>query len=441
MLTYGAFLKTFRNTIYVIMAEVIPFKGILYDPQKVDATSVVAPPYDIVTPELRDELYKRSPFNIIRIDFGKDEADDNEHINRYTRASSMLSDWLRQGILYEDPEPSFYCYEIQYTSNNNKKTLKGLIGAVRLEKLGSGKIHTHEMTYSKPKADRLNILRFCRANISPIFSLYSSKEKITSRILENITRKKPFLEAKNGEGFLHRLWKINNRKSIEDIKKEMADKDIFIADGHHRYEVSLEFKREMEEKIKRQKSEYRNWNYVMMLLVNIEDNGLTILPTHRIASVKGDMDIKKMLSNYFHISTIPYDDSAITKAKNDMFKVMNKRQHSFGMLIKGQNAFHVLEFKGSYTDINTHDSLRHVDATILHKLIFEKILGIHEFNYEMDSDIVIQKVINGSFHIAFFLNPTKIDDVKKVALAGQRMPPKSTYFYPKLLTGMVLYKF
>ena len=159
---------------------VIPFKGILYNPQKVDATLIMAPPYDVISHGLKDDLYKRSPHNIIRIDFGKDRDGDNEHENRYTRAADYLNEWLKQGVLTRDDDTYFYCYEISYTLDGVKKRTRGFLGAVKIEELGKGKVHPHEMTYSKPKSDRLNILRFCNANTSPIFSLYSSEEKVTS---------------------------------------------------------------------------------------------------------------------------------------------------------------------------------------------------------------------------------------------------------------------
>ncbi|MCK5504028.1 MAG: DUF1015 domain-containing protein, partial [Thermodesulfovibrionia bacterium] len=257
------------------MATVIPFKGTLYNPQKVDGSASMAPPYDIVTPELKEDLYKKSPYNIIRIDFGKDNDEDNNDENRYTRASKFLGDWLKEGVLISDLESSFYCYEIGYEINGLKKKTRGFLGAVKIEEPGSGKIHPHEMTYSKPKSDRLNILKYCHANTSPIFSLYSSEEKTASSILERVAREKAFIEADNGDGFRHRLWRISDSASIETIKREMASKDIFIADGHHRYETALEYKKDMEAKGHLKTGE-EPFNYVMMFLANIEDGGLTL---------------------------------------------------------------------------------------------------------------------------------------------------------------------
>jgi uncharacterized protein (DUF1015 family) len=422
------------------MAEVIPFQGVLYNPQKVNATSVVAPPYDIVTPEFKDILYNRSPYNIIRIDFGKDKPGDNENKNRYTRASQLFDEWLEQGIFIYDSEKSFYCYEAIYRINGSEKRLRGFLGTVRIEELGTGHVHPHEMTYSKPKSDRLNILRFCRANISPIFSLYSSQDRLSSRILEETTGEKPYIEAKNGDGFLHRLWRISDRNSTETITRELSDREILIADGHHRYETALEFKHEMNTK-GLSKTGSEPFNYVLMLLVNIEDDGLSVLPTHRLVNLKEGERIKETLAPYFDITTIPFDGKTEHQAKEEMFTAMRQGKNSLGMFIKGSRAFEVLHFKGMYDDINTHQTLRSIDVSILHKLIFEKLLHLETYEYEMDADTVIEKVLSGPYHTAFFLNPTKIQDVKDVALAGQRMPPKSTYFYPKLLTGMVIYKY
>ncbi len=422
------------------MAEIIPFKGVLYNPDKVDAGAVTAPPYDIVTPEFKDVLYNRSPYNIIRIDFGKDNAGDNDKENRYTRASRWLNEWLGKETMVEDTTPAFYCYEASYKTNGEEKQLRGFLAAVKIEELGSGRIHPHEMTHSKPKTDRLNIIRFCKANISPVFSLYNSPERLSSSILEKVVKRKALIEAKNGDDFIHRLWRISDKTLIETIKKELADKDIFIADGHHRYETALEFRNEMDKK-SLIKTGIEPFNYVMMFLANTEDDSLTLLPTHRI--VKLDRKTEELLHPYFDITSINFDNtSGEESARQEMFKAMQNKRHSFGMFTKNENAYYVLSFKGSDIETNSHKSLQDLDVTILHKFIFEKLLRVDSFEYEMDPQLAVEKARrHGSYQAAFFLNPTKMEDVREVALAGQRMPPKSTYFYPKLLTGMVIYKF
>lgn len=422
------------------MAKVIPFKGTLYDPQKVNANVTMAPPYDIVTTEHKDDLYRRSPYNIIRIDFGKDEDGDNENGNRYTRASGFLSAWRDVGILIDDLEPSFYCYEINYVINGQQKKTRGFLGAVKIEELGSGSIHPHEMTYSKPKSDRLNILRYCRANTSPIFSLYSSKEKITSSILDNVVKQKPFIEAENGDGFKHRLWRIDNRTLIDAIMKEMSDKDIFIADGHHRYETSLKFRKEMEDKGLAGTGE-ESFNYTLMFLANMEEDGLTLLPTHRIVEINSEINIKETIGKYFDIHKINSSVISGKQARQQMLEVIQKEKHSFGMFLTNSNTYYSLVFNGSEIETDMPECLKKLDVTVLHKLIFERLLKIDHYEYEMDPDIAVERARKGLFEAVFFLNPTNVKDVKEVALAGQRMPPKSTYFYPKLLTGMVIYRF
>lgn len=422
------------------MAKVIPFKGTLYNPQKVNASETMASPYDIVTSEYKDHLYSRSPYNIIRIDFGKDEDSDNEDVNRYTRASGFLSKWRDEGILIDDNEPSFYCYEIQYVINDQPKRTRGFFGAVKLEELGSGSIHPHEMTYSKPKSDRLNILRYCRANTSPIFSLYSNEGKTITLIIDRIVEQQPLIEAKDDDGFIHRLWRINDTDSINAIMKEMSDKDIFIADGHHRYETSLRFRKEMEENgLVRTGDE--PFNYTLMFLANMEDEGLTLLPTHRIVEINSEINIKETIGEYFNIQKISSKGMSEQQAIQRMLEVMRKSPHSFGMFLTNANTYYSLVFNGSKIETDMPGCLKNLDVTVLHNLIFDKLLKIERYEYEMDPGIAVERARKGSFEAVFFLNPTSIKDVREVALAGHRMPPKSTYFYPKLLTGMVIYRF
>lgn len=422
------------------MAKVIPFKGVLYNPEKVNTSSVMSPPYDIVTPELKEKLYRSSPHNIIRIDFGKDKDWDNTEENRYTRASKFLSHWLNEKILLHDTAPSFYCYELSYEINGEKKKTRGFLGAVKIEELAAGSIHPHEMTYSKPKSDRLNILRHCQANISPIFSIYSSEEKLASSILENTVKGKAFIESNNGDGFVHRLWRISDRESIETIKKEMSDRDIFIADGHHRYETALSFRKEMEDKGLGKTGE-EPFNYVLMFLSNMEEEGLTLLPTHRMVEIDLDINTKNVLREYFDIQKISTEDLTEQQAREKMFEKMKDNTHSFGLFLTNSGNYYVLTFNNPEINITLPESQKKLDVAILHKFIFEKILKVEHFEYEMDAGIAVERAGKSSFEAVFFLNSTKIEEVREVALAGQRMPPKSTYFYPKLLTGMVIYKF
>jgi len=412
------------------MAKIVPFRGILYDVSKVSIDGVFAPPYDIITPEYREELYKKSPHNIVRIDFGKEEPGDSEINNKYTRARRYFDEWINNGVLVRSERPSFYAYEMSYNINGEKKCLLGFFGLAKLEELGKGSIYPHECTYSRPKQDRLDLLRSCEANISPIFSLYKSSDKGISSILSRIVSTEPYIEARDAAGALHRLWQIAERNDIEMIQKELEDKAIFIADGHHRYETAFEFQRE-KSAVKPSPTDMNSYDYVLMFLSNMLNEGITILPTHRLVKkIPEDMDM--MLSQYFEIEPVIADF--------DIAKKLSDRKHVFGFLKNNGEFWNLLKYKkGDLSDI--HPDVRKIDVIILHELILKKILHIADIEYEMDIQKAVDKVRSGQFGAAFFLNPTRVEDVEKAALSSVRMPPKSTYFYPKLLTGVVINSF
>lgn len=430
------------------MAEIIPFRGIIYNTSRVAGGDVVAPPYDIITPEYKEQLYNKSPYNIVRIDFGKELEGDNESENKYARAAIYFTSWLKEGALLRGKVPAFYAYEVNYKVNGTDKKLRGFFCLVRLVDLGKG-VYPHECTHSKPKADRLKLMRACRANISPIFSLYNSPEKKASRIIEKvITKSKPYMEAKDHDGALHRLWIVEDEKDIPIISNDLKDKAVFIADGHHRYETALEFQKEMNNSqqstvsppplspLSKEGIEGRvnPWDYVLMFLSNIADDGLTILPAHRLIK-NMPAEPLSLLSEYFEIEILPLSGS--------IENIMSGYDHAIGF-------YHASSGKSSQQYLLRHNGrglddlqpeLKELDVTILHELIFKKLLKITDISYEMNIKKNMDAVDKGGYAAAFFLNPTKVEDVERVALSSVRMPPKSTYFYPKLLTGLVINKF
>ncbi len=411
------------------MAEIIPFRGFLYDVSKVSMEDVLAPPYDIITPEGRESLYTKSPHNIVRIDFGKEEPGDNETQNKYTRAKRCLDVWIKDGILIRSDKPSFYAYEVIYTVQDMRKRLCGFLCLVKLEELGHGSVYPHECTHSEPKQDRLNLLKACEANTSPIFSLYKSSADGISDILSKITLTRPYVQAADFSGNLHRLWQIDDAEETDIIRQELADKPIFIADGHHRYETSFEYAREMSVK-KTSSSDRKLYDYTLTFLANMMDEGITILPTHRlIKEIPGKID--RMLSKYFDIETIANDF--------DIRRRLSGRKNAFGFFRKREKVWHILTYRG-WNLSEVDPDLREIDVIILHEIIFKKILMNAEIGYEMDIAKVLDQVNGGEYAAAFFLNPTRVEDVEKSALSSMRMPPKSTYFYPKLITGLVLNK-
>lgn len=411
------------------MAEVFPFKGILYNVSKVSIEAVLAPPYDIITPEFKDVLYKRSPFNIVRIDYGKDIPGDNQTNNRYTRARKFLETWLNEDVLVQSKKPSFYIYAMTYEVNGQTKQLAGFLGLIGLEELGSGSIYPHECTYSTAKRDRLELFRSCDANISPIFSLYKSSEGQIAALLLRIIQSKPYFYSKDADGALHRLWKVDKKKDITIIKKELENKQIFIADGHHRYETALEYQREMRTRRPSPGGKEPS-DYVLMFLANMLGEGLTILPTHRLVKDIPE-DINEKLSEFFHITPVKDDF--------DIAKRISGEKNTFGFFRNDKDEWYLLQCKDNLSEISP--DIREIDVFVLHEFVFKKILQVQDIGYEMDQNKAIEKVRKKQYGAAFFLNPTHVEDVEKAAFSSVRMPPKSTYFYPKLLTGVVINSF
>ncbi|MGD0884469.1 MAG: DUF1015 domain-containing protein [Thermodesulfovibrionales bacterium] len=404
------------------MAEVIPFKGILYNASRVSGEDVIAPPYDIITPELRKTLYAKNPYNVARIDAGEEHDADDERENKYRRAADYLDRWQKEGILIRSGSDSFYAYEMDYESTEGRKRMSGFFGLVRLEQWGNG-IYPHEETHSKPKADRLKLLNACRAHTSPIFSLYHSPSRKASGVVERVRRTYPYLEARDLHGAIHRLWIIENADDIMTITNDLAGRAVFIADGHHRYETALEFQRMTGKPGGAEPSDF-----VLMFLANIADGGITILPTHRIIRYN-TQEILGRLSGCFEMQGF--------QADADITAIMRNRTHVLGLVLKGDPQQYLLGYSGNNLT-KLPSPLQGLDVAVLHERIFKELLNVSDILYEMDPVIAKRKVRDGEYDAAFFLNPTQVEDVESVALSSVRMPPKSTYFYPKVMTGFII---
>ncbi|MEJ2684611.1 MAG: DUF1015 domain-containing protein [Candidatus Sulfobium sp.] len=391
------------------MAEVVPFKGVLYNMRSPSVSSgegLFAPPYDIVTPEYREELYSRSPYNIIRIDFGKEFGDDSPEDNRYTRARAFLDTWLREGVLIRSEGPRFYFYEISYTIDDRERTLRGFLGLVRLEELGKGNIHPHECTHSKPKKDRLDLMRASSSNVSPIFALYSSRERGISGVLTDAGQRPPYIETRDADLAVHRLREISDPVALGTIRKELAEKPVFIADGHHRYETALEYCREMREKEGPAEGP-RPYDYVMMFLSNMAEEGLTILPTHRLVK-ELPADCMERLSAHFEIEEV---------AGN--FRISDTlagRRHVIGFYKGDADKWYMLTYRGDLVS-DVPPVLSELDVSVLHELVLGRLFHPEGITYEMDIGKCLDLVRDGRFEAAFFLNPTLVSGQLTV-LAG-----------------------
>ncbi|GAB4390310.1 MAG: DUF1015 domain-containing protein [Thermodesulfovibrionales bacterium] len=405
------------------MAKVIPFRGIFYNTEKVRGSEVIAPPYDIITPGLRERLYALSPYNMVRVDAGADE----EGQDKYARAARLLEDWLAGGVLKRSPRPAFYAYRVDYSVKGRPRRMTGFFGLVRLEELGKGAVYPHEETHSKPKRDRLALMTASQANTSPIFSLYHSREKAASSALARaVEAGAPDLEAEGLDGSVHRLWAVDDPGVVSEVQRDLSDKAIFIADGHHRYETALDYQRAARLR-DGDPAEERPYDFVLMFLANIADDGLTVLPTHRLIS-RGVMEEAGRLSEHFEVGTLP--------GGADIIDAIEGLEHAFGLYVRGGGRY-VLKYRGGDLG-DVPAALRTLDVVVLQEMVFRRILGVDSYGYEMDASVAMAMVDRGQYEAAFFLNPTPVEEVEKVALASLRMPPKSTYFFPKIPAGLVM---
>jgi uncharacterized protein (DUF1015 family) len=439
------------------MAKIIPFRGIAYNLARAGSlANLVCPPYDIISPAAQQELYRKSPHNVVRLEYGLESPGDTESDNRYTRAKALLDEWSRTNILRQDREPAFYVYEMEYKVGAVVKRLRGFICLVRIEDYDSGVVKPHETTLSGPKTDRLKLLRSCRANFSQIFSLFSDPQRTIRSILAGVSGK-PQMEVKNGDGVLHRIWLITDPYSIDAVAREMSDKPLFIADGHHRYDTALNYLKERRNAANSFTGE-EGYNYTAMFLAAIEDPGLTILPAHRaLFNLDGfhPRRFEEDLSRYFTIERIDFDRKSEVKDLHTVLETMAHRAnhaHIFGLRVKGEHSYYLMTLRNEEEMgvLLPGKSLayRRLDVSILHHLVIDKLLGIRmethklglNIEYIKDAEEADKRIHNGIAEIVFFMNPTKVKEVKDVATEGERMPQKATYFYPKLVTGLLIHK-
>lgn len=434
------------------MAEVMPFKGIRYNKDFfASMRELVTPPYDVIDSKAQDNYYQRHPYNFIRLDLAKHYDQDTGTNNRYTRSAADFARWYREGILKRDQNPAFYIYQQRFELGGQIKTRTGFMGAVKLEDYDQGTILPHEETLSKAKLDRLQLLHACEANFSPIFGLYHDPEHtVTSALLEATNGTDPEISLEDDHGVRHLLWVNTHQLLHELIRESLRDQKIFIADGHHRYETALHFYRE------KQAQGFNGYEHTLMTLVSLQDTGLVILPTYRLLRNLYSSSVENILEKIavdFQVETITLTDPVNeieTTLDTHLFQLKNKipSAHVFG-LYKGGNQFYVLTLKGNISpDANSSKSTawRNLDVSILQTLILNKLLGIgseerkkgEKVTYTRDAIEAITEIQNGSHQMAFFLNPPQIQEVIDVATAGDKMPQKSTYFYPKLITGLVI---
>jgi uncharacterized protein (DUF1015 family) len=440
------------------MAEVLPFRGILYNTQKIrNLSDVVTPPYDVISKQEQHNFYDRHPQNIIRLILGKTTENDTVNNNYYTRASDFLKNWFSENMLEQDTKPSFYLTSIDFSIENKIFTRYGIIALVALEPFKNGVIVPHESTFSNVKMERFELMKSCHANFSPVFSLYSdSKNIIIDKLKGPALKQTPAIEFTDYDGHRHRMWRITDLDSCRYVSNAMQEKRLFIADGHHRYETALDYRDWISSSDPDFKKDHPA-NYVMMYLSSMEDPGLVILPAHRMvkglkSSITGSFINKA--EDYFDILTIPFMDGDFKRSRADFISILksNASKNIIGALMKGSKEFYLLTLKSGVMERmfsnELPEALRYLDVTVLTRLIFTEIFGFDNSKLDNESIITyssiekqaIEAAVSGKCDISFILNPTKIEQVRDIANNGLTMPRKSTYFYPKVITGIVLNK-
>jgi uncharacterized protein (DUF1015 family) len=429
------------------MAEIQPFRGVLYNTKRVKADDVLTQPYDKITPEMRERYLKLSPYNLLRIELGKEQTGDTESNNKYTRARDLYQTWLREGILRQAAKPALYYLEQFFAApdGSGPRTRKALIARVRLHRWDEGVILPHEHTLSKPKADRIALLRACRSQQGQIFMLYPHPQ----RIPVPAPASEPTLAATDDYGVLNKLWEITDPAAIRAAQDSLREVKFYIADGHHRYETALAYRDECRAAAAvRPRSPDRAvpngpWEFVMATMVDMSDPGLVVLPTHRTVA---DLDsfqpqqFRQQLERSFATEACPSLEKLLAAMKNGRHLIGMRDAIGFALLRpKDLDALRPLFAK--------KPPLWHtLDVAILHVGILEAVLGIDEarlreeanVTYWREPDRAADLVQTGQAQLAFFLNPTDVQDVKAIADARSRMPQKSTDFYPKLLSGIVI---
>ncbi len=434
--------------------QVEPFRAFRFDADVVgDVGNCIAPPYDVISPAQQEQLYEKSEHNIVRIIKGKTTASDNGDHNQYTRASEYLRKWIEQGALRQDSAETMYAYVQDFAWAGTRFQRLSLIALARLEEFGDV-VKPHERILKKPLADRLNLKRATKAGFGLVFMLYEDAEKIADEIMKRAAAGEPLIDFVDEQNVRHRLFAIAAAEDVEQIVKMMGNKSCVIADGHHRYTTGLSYAEE---------SDNPQAGYQMLAFANTCQKGLIVLPTHRLVGNLEDFSFKKLLVDLrdtFEISELKFDSTqAKTDTRQEMLARMKAQytggKNAFG-IYGSDNAFYVAVLKDQSAmepvvpDMSP--AWRALDVSVLHKLILEELLGIDEerlagkdnVRYVKDTpnaiDDSIAQVDQGHKQAAFFMNPVKMEQLMKVTDAGERMPQKSTYFYPKVFTGLTIHK-
>ncbi len=439
------------------MAGIKPFRGILYNQGRIENLGdVVTPPYDVISEQQRQGYFDRHPKNIVRLILSQGNSHDTDTNNRYTRAAKYFRDWQDEGILIRDRDPAIYLTALDYSSEGLDRMRLGFVALVRLEDFRQGGIIPHEKTFSAIKQDRLRLVKACKANFSPVFSVFSDPDDEVNGLLRTwMEGVQPDLDFKEVAGYRHRLWRILDKHIHGEIEQMFANKPLYIADGHHRYETALNYRNEIMSR-KDQFDSSAACNFVMMYLSSTQDPGLIIRPVHRMLSHAPEGALNSFVQkarDFFDIEVMEIGDKRAEIQSSFVAKIRAGAQHgAIGAVIRGCKAVYILKVKkgvmGQLFEEEISVPLRRLDVTITTKLVLQHILGLSNAALDDEKHILytsrtrkaFEAVRSGKCVIALILNPTRMSDIEEISKAGLVMPRKSTYFFPKVLSGLVINK-
>ncbi len=432
------------------MAEIHPFRGVRYNQGLIsDFSVVICPPYDIISPQMQQELYHRSEYNFVRIEFARELPQDTPKNSKYTRAAATLDKWLEDSVLKSDEEPAIYLHHHYFTYHGREYNRRSIIAAVKLEEWDSRVIRPHEGTLARPKSDRVSMLWACQANTSSIMALFQDPEKEVSSVLAVEEKRQPVISIGGVDGDKHRVWAITAPDSIGRIAGSLSPQPFYIADGHHRYESALTYQRERQV-CSPSSALDEPYNFVMMTLIDFADPGLVILPPHRLVRGISKANLEGLaakLKTFFDVEEWPADKPEVWPRVDGVLSADDGQSR---LVIYGLAPERLLALKLRDRAIASrmmpyfHSELyKGLMVSVVDHIILERVLGVDgereeaALGYSYDREDAVNRVIDQEYQLALLLSPIKANVVKEVADASDRMPRKSTYFYPKDPSGLV----
>jgi uncharacterized protein (DUF1015 family) len=431
------------------MVRIAPFRGMFYSHKKIrDLSKVIAPPYDVISKEEQEKLYRRSPYNFVRLDLSQEP-------DSYSAAAHLFKEWQDEGTFERDEVPAIYFLTHRFSlKGGEKKKRRGFFAVTKLQDFSNGDIRPHEKTLDAPKEDRLKLMLACHAQLSPIFALYAQPSQAINRMLAvAVEGMEPFVEIEQDNGDECRLWRITEPALIQKVQQEMQNQPLLIADGHHRYEATMNYRNLMRSR-RGQWSGREAFNYIMAYFANMNDDNVVILPTHRLVrgyAHKPFLELEAALQAYFYVEQHPKTPEGKVSFLKAL-KTAGKKHRVIGASFKHDPRYLILRLKNKRImhrlakDLSA--PLRELDVSTLHLLILEHILGMTQeqqvsgetIRYSQDEDAVLQALEKEDYQAAFILNASKAEEILTIAAGGEKMPQKSTYFYPKLISGLIVNK-